>query len=55
MIDVLKILKRDSTAPKDLEEKSIILSGKLLEISGKDKKGKGEKLAKQILDSGKAF
>jgi AMP phosphorylase len=52
--DVLKVLKRINP-PKDLEEKSIFLAGKLLELSGKAKKGQGKKMAKQILDSGKAF
>ncbi len=52
--DVIKVLKRDNP-PKDLEEKSVMLAGKLLELSGKSKKGKGEKLAREILDSGKAF
>ncbi len=54
MQDILKVLKRDNP-PKDLEEKSIILAGELLELAGKTKKGKGEKLAKEILESGKAF
>lgn len=53
--DIIKILKRDETRPKDLEEKSVMLSGKLLEMTGKAKRGKGEKLALEILDSGKAF
>lgn len=54
MIDVLKVLKRDNP-PKDLEKRSIILSGILLEMSGKAKKRKGMELARQILDSGNAF
>jgi len=53
--DIIKILKREKDAPKDLEEKSVMLAGKLLEMSGKTKNGKGKILAKQILDSGKAF
>jgi len=55
MRDVMKVLKRDKDAPKDLEEKSIILSGRILEITEKAKPGKGYELAKQILDSGKAW
>ena len=54
MRDVIKVLKRDNP-PKDLEEKSLMLSGKLLELTGKTKKGKGYALAKKILDSGEAF
>ena len=52
--DVLKVLG-NVNPPKDLEEKSILLAGRLLEIAGKAKKGHGEKLATEILKSGKAF
>jgi putative thymidine phosphorylase len=55
MIDVLKVLSRDSSAPKDLEEKAIFLSGKILEMTNKSKKGEGEKLAREILNSKKAY
>ncbi len=54
MQDILKVFKRDSP-PKDLEEKSIMLSGMILELSGKAKKGKGNKIAREILESGQAF
>lgn len=54
IIDVLKILKREADAPKDLEEKSIFLAGKILDLSGKFKE-KGEKIARNILYSGKAY
>ncbi len=52
--DVIKVLKRDNP-PKDLEEKSIMLAGKILELSGKAKKDKGIEAAREILESGKAF
>jgi putative thymidine phosphorylase len=52
--DIFKILRRKDP-PKDLEEKSVMLSGRLLELSGKVKKGKGVQLAQRILDSGKAY
>ncbi len=52
--DVIKILKRED-GPKDLEEKSVMLAGRLLEMAGKAKKNKGKILAQEILDSGKAF
>lgn len=55
LIDVVKVLDQAQQGPRDLEEKSIFLSGKLLEMAGKAKKGKGEELARQILCSGKAF
>lgn len=54
MVDVVKVLRRDFP-PKDLEEKSIFLAGKIFELTGKTKRGSGEKLAKEMLDSGKAY
>lgn len=53
--DVIKILKRDKTAPKDLEDKAIFLAGEIFELCGKSKKGKGPLLAKEILNSGRAY
>lgn len=55
MKDILKILKREPDAPKDLEEKCLLLAGILLEMTGKTEKQNGKELAKQILDSGEAF
>ena len=55
MIDVLKILDPKQQGPKDLEKKSIFLAGKLLEMTGKAKKGQGVKKAEEILRTGKAF
>ena len=55
LIDVIKVLNPEESGPLDLEEKSIFLSGQLLELTGKAKKGKGEELARKILVSGKAF
>lgn len=54
MIDVLKVLKRENP-PKDLENKCLFLSGVLLELLGKAKKGKGKKLALEILNSKRAY
>lgn len=54
MKDVIKVLKREN-GPKDLEEKSLFLSGKILELTGKSEIGKGEKLAREILESKKAL
>jgi len=53
--DIIKILKREKDAPKDLEEKAIFLSGKVLELCKKTKNGGGEKMARDIINSGKAF
>jgi putative thymidine phosphorylase len=53
--DIIKVLKRTPDAPKDLEEKSILLAGELLEMGKKAKRNHGEELAKKILDSGSAL
>ena len=50
--DVLKVL--NGKGPVDLANKSLDLSGVLLELSGKVSKGEGRKLAEKILNSGKA-
>jgi putative thymidine phosphorylase len=55
MKDILKIFKREPDAPKDLEKKSLMLSGILLEMAGKTENKPGLDLAREILDSGKAF
>lgn len=55
MRDVIKVLRRDKDAPKDLEEKSVMLSGRILEMTEKARHGKGPELARQILDSGKSW
>ncbi|MEM4230282.1 MAG: thymidine phosphorylase, partial [Candidatus Pacearchaeota archaeon] len=52
--DVIKVLKRENSCYK-IEERALELSGKLLEMTGKAKKGCGVKLAKEILNSGQAF
>ncbi len=54
MKDVLSVLKRDNP-PKDLEDKSLLLAGEILEMVGKAVKGKGILLAREILESGKAY
>ena len=53
MIDVLKVLHRREP-PTDLEEKSLYLAGEILELMHTQNKGEGKRLAKDILDSGKA-
>ncbi len=53
-IDVLKVLKREG-GPKDLEDKSLMLAGKLLEMAGKAEMGGGVRLAYNILNSKRAY
>jgi len=55
IFDILKILKRSENRALDLEKKSVFLSGKLFELTGKAEKGKGEKMALEILNSGRAL
>ena len=53
--DVLAILQHTDAAPKDLREKSLMIAGILLDLSGTPKKGKGYHRAKYLLDSGLAW
>jgi len=53
--DIIQIFDPNETGPQDLERKSLLLAGELLEMTGKAKKNKGIKLAEEILFSGKAF
>ena len=54
-IDILKVLKNEEDAPKDLTERALLLATELLELSGKVEKGKGLETAHKILKSGKAY
>jgi AMP phosphorylase len=53
--DVLRVLQQTENRPLDLEKKSIVLAGKLLELCNKAKKGQGYNMAKEVLTSGKAW
>lgn len=53
--DVMWMLKNDPRQPYDLRRKSIRLAAEVFEMTGKCKKGKGEKLAEQLLHSGQAY
>ena len=55
LMDIVKILDPAQKGPQDLEKKAVFLAGNIFEMTGKAKKGKGTKLAKEILLSGKAF
>ncbi len=52
-IDVLEVLS--GKGPDDLRHKSILMSGKLLELCKKCRKGEGYSIAQKLLDSGKAL
>lgn len=51
--DVLWILKNDKRGPNDLKNKSLMIAGDLLKFVGATKNGR--KMAKEILESGKAY
>lgn len=54
-IDVMKVLKMEKDAPKDLFNKSLELAGKIIEFDPKVRGGEGRKIAEKILSSGKAL
>jgi putative thymidine phosphorylase len=53
--DIIKVLDQSKKGPEDLKRKSLFLSGLILEMTNKAKKGEGEKMAEEILSSGKAY
>lgn len=54
-LDILKVLSNEKDGVKDLREKSIKLAGKMIDLGGKYKKQSGIKIAREILESGKAL
>ncbi len=54
-MDILKVLRREPEAPKDLEERAVSIAGQLLELSGKIEAGKGIEVALDILESRRAY
>lgn len=53
--DVIAVLQNNPEASADLKEKALMLAGEVLEFSPKVKKGSGIRLAREILESGKAW
>jgi thymidine phosphorylase len=53
--DVISVLENKENAPEDLKEKALTLAGQILEMSKRVKKDEGYKIAKEILESGKAL
>lgn len=53
--DLISVLSLNKDAPLDLRNHSLALAAKILEFSPKVKKGEGLKIAKEILDSGRAL
>jgi len=53
--DVMKVLKNQLDAPNDLREKSLRLAGRILEFDPDVRGGQGYVIARDILESGRAF
>ena len=53
--DVLAILQRAPGAPEDLRDRAVDLAAALLELGGAAAAGAGEEMARQTLDSGRAW
>jgi thymidine phosphorylase len=54
-LDVLAVLRREPAAPGDLREKSLMLAGRLLEMTGVEPPSRGYETARRTLDSGAAL
>lgn len=55
MMDVLSVLRKESSAPADLRERAIRLAGAVLEVGEAAAAGEGLRLATQVLDDGRAY
>lgn len=53
--DILWTLRNSAKSSILLKNKSIMMAGVLLELTGKAKKGTGESIAREILETGKAY
>jgi thymidine phosphorylase len=53
--DVMQVLENDPQAPDDLRQKSLRLAGRIIECSPDVRGGDGFRIARDILDSGRAL
>jgi thymidine phosphorylase len=53
--DVLAVLQRDASAPRDLRDRALILAGHVLEMGGFAQEGSGQAMAADALESGRAW
>jgi len=53
--DVLAVLQGTPEAPEDLRARSVLLAGVVLELAGKAEDGKGEAMAAETLEGGRAW
>jgi len=54
-MDVLKVLRNEKDAPQDLKKRALYLAEQVLIFSGHSKSYEGNKMAEEILSSGKAL
>jgi thymidine phosphorylase len=54
-MDIVSVLKNEPNAPADLRDRSLLLAGELLELTGYAENGKGNEVATKVLASGKAY
>ena len=53
--DVMQVLRGEAAAPQDLREKALLLAGRVIEFDPAVRGGGGERIAREILDSGRAL
>ena len=53
--DVLAVLRRERGAPNDLEERALVLAGRLLELGAAAASGQGYDAARRVLHNGSAY
>ena len=53
--DVMQVLRGEAAAPQDLREKALLLAGRVIEFDPAVRGGDGGRIAREILDSGRAL
>jgi thymidine phosphorylase len=53
--DVVSVLRGENNAPQDLRDRSVLLAGHILELSGRVNEPGGQKVARAILEDGRAW
>jgi thymidine phosphorylase len=53
--EVMRVLRLDPDAPRDLREKALLLAGRILDFDPALRGGRGTDRAREILDSGRAL
>jgi thymidine phosphorylase len=53
--DVVAVLRGDASAPADLRDRAVLLAGRLLEVGGAARPGRGAGLAAEVLADGRAW